>query len=328
MGWGKITTVALALVLAAACSGGDESVGRPTDRVDAQAERAEQVKAITGTKTVTETFVDTSRPTSASSAAPAADTRTLKTLITYPTPLKGAYPLVVLAHGMWGSPARFSFLAEAWAKAGYMVVRPAFPRTTDEQPGGAEAADFRDVVEQPADVSFVIDSVLDLTAAASEGNSPLQGHVDADHIGLAGHSLGGSTTIGTVFSPCCTDDRIDAIQLFAVPAPGDRLGGEFEPRPLPTLMIVADGDFIYKDSEALYPMLEAPKWYLTLHGEQSAVRHPAPFEDLEDPADDLVRDVTTHFWDMTLADDKAAQARMEKAAQPADGSTTLQTKTN
>lgn len=310
--------VAMALVVA--CSGGDDGAKADDDRAP-----KEQAEAEVGVERTTETFVDESRPTSASTAAPAADTRTLETLIAYPTPLDGTYPLVVLAHGFTGHPSRLSELMEAWAEAGYVVAAPVFPRTNSEQPGGIETADVTDLKQQPADVSFVIDSMLDL---GTDPESPLEGHIDAERIGLAGHSLGGATTVGVVFNTCCTDERIDAAALLAVAPPElfALFDGELAPRPVPTLLVVADGDFVHSASETVYPLLSSPKWYVTLRGEgNGAAQHVGPFEDAPDPNDDLVFEVTTAFWDLQLKDDEAAQGRMEDAAQPADGSATLQT---
>jgi dienelactone hydrolase len=303
-----------ALVGLTACGGG----GGDDEAEALDDEPPVEIAAEGGVETTTLTFVDPARPTSASPVTPAADERTLETLIAHPDPLDGPYPLVVLAHGLGGHPSRLSSLMETWAEAGYVVAAPAFPRTNDAQPGGQEVADVSDLANQPGDVSFVIDSLL-----ASE----LADHIDSERIGLAGHSLGGATAVGTVFNTCCTDERIDAVALLAV-APPELFGlfaGELDPRPIPTLMLVADGDFIYDASEAVYPMLSPPKWYVTFHGEDDPMRHVGPFEDAPDPADDLVLELTTAFWDLELTDDAAAQARLEEAAEPEDGSATLQT---
>lgn len=314
-----MAAVLVALVGVAAC-GGDDNDGvanKPDPDPPAGTPAPETGLDV---ETTTLTFVDPSRPTPASAAAPATDDRTLETSIAHPKPLDGPYPLIVLAHGLTGHPSRLSSLMETWAAAGYVVAAPAFPRTNDAQPGGRAAATegVSDLGQQPGDVSFVIDSLL---------GSELAENIDAERIGLAGHSLGGATAVGTVFNTCCTDERIDAVMLLAV-APPELFGsfaGELDPRPIPTLMLVADGDFIYEASEAVYPMLGPPKWYVTLHGEDDPMRHVGPFEDAPDPADDLVLELTTTFWDLELKDDAPAQARLEEAAEPADGSATLQT---
>jgi hypothetical protein len=41
--------------------------------------------------------------------------------------------------------------------------------------------------------------------------------------------------------------------------------------------------------------------------------HSEPFEDTPDPADQVVRDITTAFWDRYLKDEKAAAKRIRSA---------------
>jgi dipeptidyl aminopeptidase/acylaminoacyl peptidase len=271
--------------------------------------------------TRTESFIDATRPTAATDFSPAEASRTLETTIAYPEPATDPLPLVVLAHGLSGDPAKFSQLMTAWAQAGYVVAVPRFPRSTDDQPGGQQAAQFGDVVNQPADVSFVIDELLRLD---EEADSPLHGRIDADHIGLAGHSAGGITTYGVVYNSCCRDDRIEAAMLLA--APRDLItfpDGSYEPRSIPALLIMADGDFVYEQSNVVYPELAPPKWLITLHG-GDALRHASPFENAPDPSDQLVVEATVAFWDLQLKDRADAAQTLTEAAQPPDGSASLE----
>jgi dienelactone hydrolase len=311
--------VVLLALMAASCGGDDDTAGEGGGSDNPQAVSTHEDLEATFTD---ETFVDPSRPTSASQFAPGSDSRTLETRIAYPSPLEGKAPLIVLAHGLWGSPSKFTDLMTAWAEAGYIVAAPTFPRSTEDQPGGEAASDVGDVANQPADVSFVIDEMLRL---AGDSDSVFYKHVDEDHIGLAGHSLGGVTAYGAVFNTCCKDDRIVAGAFLAGPRDllSAALGGSFEYRPFPSLLIVADGDFVYESSRDAYPALLSPKWLITLHGGDVS-RHASPFEDADDPADQLVVDATVAFWDMQLRDDPDAQQRLETAAQPTDGSATLQ----
>src|SRR3954454_20884127 len=65
-------------------------------------------------------------------------------------------PLIVFGHGAWGHPRKFTRLFAHWADAGYVVAGPSFPHTNDEDPPPYL---LDDVVNQPADVSFVIDEL-------------------------------------------------------------------------------------------------------------------------------------------------------------------------
>ena len=82
-----------------------------------------------------------------------------------------------------------------------------------DQPGRAgRLGNIGDVVNQPGDVSFVIDEVL---AASEDPESPLHGVVDPEAIGVVGHSLGGATTWAVAFNTATRDERIDSAMVFA-----------------------------------------------------------------------------------------------------------------
>jgi predicted dienelactone hydrolase len=258
-----------------------------------------------------ETYVDPSRPTPASELQPAAPDRTLETTITFPSRASRPLPLVLLAHGANGNPYKFNQLMETWARAGYVVVAPLFPRSSDV--GGNLVGDY---VEQPADLTFVLDQILE---ANRRPRSPLHQRVDPRHIGLAGLSLGGFTTYGTVFHSCCRDDRIDAAILMSAIL-GPFPNGVYEFRSVPTLLVHGDADGLYPQSVDAYPQLAAPKWFVTLHGGL----HAPPFEDDRAPSDDLVRAVTTAFWDRYLKGERSGAQRIVDAVEGSAGAATLQ----
>jgi predicted dienelactone hydrolase len=106
-----------------------------------------------------------------------------------PSPAPGPHPLVVFAHGFDETPATYASLLHYWASAGFVVAAPLFPRTNVHAPGGPDEAD---VVNQPADISFVISNLLALDADSS---SPLHALIDAGRIAVAGHSDGAETAL-------------------------------------------------------------------------------------------------------------------------------------
>src|SRR5918911_2840475 len=59
---------------------------------------------------------------------------------------------------------------------------------------GASMADMSDI--RAADSSFVLDQLMDL--ARIEPTSPLAGHLDVQHVGMLGHSLGGATAVQVI----------------------------------------------------------------------------------------------------------------------------------
>ena len=81
-----------------------------------------------------------------------------------PARADGPFPLVVFGHGFAVTPAIYTPLLMAWARAGYVVAAPVFPLENAHAPGGPNEAD---IVNQPADVSFVISRMLSRNAAGS-----------------------------------------------------------------------------------------------------------------------------------------------------------------
>ncbi len=154
---------------------------------------------------------DSSRNTAANGDSPGADSRTLKTTVWHPVNEdSGPYPLLVYSHGFSSSRAGGAYLARHMASLGYVVAAMDFPLTNMRAPGGPQV---KDVVNQPGDVKFVIDSML----AASQKEGVLQGLVDPARIGVFGLSLGGLTTELVSFHPELRDPRIGASLSIAGP---------------------------------------------------------------------------------------------------------------
>jgi dienelactone hydrolase len=257
---------------------------------------------------VTETFVDDSRTTDDPVGDRSAPTRTLQTTVYVPGGT-GPFPMVVLAHGFSCQPRKFRRLATAWAEAGYMVAIPAFPLTNDRSGGPPVLADL---INQPADVSFVIDELLRLGA----GDDPaLGGRVDGEHIGLAGHSLGGATAYGVAFNGCCPDERLDAVVLMStLPLPFGDDPFTFEGVPALLLQLTGDPIVPYQQAVDTYDRLASPRFLVTLEGGG----HVEPYEDALSPHDEVVTATTIAFWDAYLGDDPAAADRLVEAADAAD----------
>jgi dienelactone hydrolase len=238
--------------------------------------------------------------------------RTLVTTIHYPVDAPAPVPLIAFSHGRNGHPRKFSQLFATWAEAGYVVAAPAFPLTNDEAPGDPVIGD---VVNQPADVRLVIDEMLALN---DDPDDALFGAIDPEHIGAAGLSIGGWTTYGVTYHPCCRDDRIDAaIAMSALIGGFD--GGQYDISGVPLLIIYGTSDPIAAGSPEVYVRAEPPKYLVTIIGGT----HAAPFEDDPAPADETVRVVTTDFWDAYLSERPGALDDLVAAA-PVAGLTELE----
>jgi dienelactone hydrolase len=299
---------ALTVVLAA-CGGpsGDDPTGDTSTSTSAEPTSEAAVPSPGGppdpleVDVFTETLVDSSRPTAAGTRTPARGERSLVTHIAHPTG-GGPYPLIVLAHGLGGHPEEYADTTPLWASDGFIVASPTFPLTNREVPRASD--NIGDVVNQPGDVSFVIDQVLE---AGGDPASPLHGLVDPDAIGVVGHSLGGATTWAVAFNTATHDPRIDSAVIFAgltLPMPE----GEFAfDSGLPLLVLHGDDDDVPLDTDlAAYEQAVSPKWFVTLLG----ASHVPPFTDSSSPYDELVTRTVLDFWHGTLDDDAQALERV------------------
>lgn len=95
-------------------------------------------------------------------------------------PATGRFPLVLLSHGLNGSPESMSWLGQALARGGMAVAAPQHHDPTWEHP-------HMDHWNRAMDLSFVLTRLLE---------EPFwQQHLDSERVGMAGFSLGGGTGI-------------------------------------------------------------------------------------------------------------------------------------
>ncbi len=252
-----------------------------------------------------ETFVDRSRPTPAGAATAASPVRTLVTSIYRPMG-KGPFPVILFAHGSNGHPDKFTQLLGTWAAAGYVVAAPAFPLTNTTV--AQNSLNLRDVVNQPADLSFVLTQLLH---EARDPKRRLAGAIDPRRVGVSGLSLGGVTTYGMAFDDCCRDHRVTAAMVldgrqvpFSAATGGTtRLDGH-----VPLLIAHSDTDPVlpYSLARAAYDEASAPVWLVTLHG----ASHASQWENDPTPFDGIGERLTVDFWDATLRGRQAALRRL------------------
>jgi pimeloyl-ACP methyl ester carboxylesterase len=158
-------------------------------------------------------WTDTSRPTMANHSFKGSGSRELKGRIWFPTDKEGApYPLVIYSHGYMSQYKEGDYILDFLASHGYVAVSVDFPLSNGSAPGGATVAD---IVNQPGDISFLIDQML---ARSKQPDNMLHGTVDSERIAAVGLSLGGLTTELVGLDPKLRDPRIRAAISMAGPS--------------------------------------------------------------------------------------------------------------
>jgi predicted dienelactone hydrolase len=158
-------------------------------------------------------WADTSRSTAANRDFKGRAVRELKGGIWFPADKQGApYPLVVYSHGYMSQYKEGQYILEFLASHGYVAVSVDFPLSNGSAPGGAVVSD---VVNQPGDISFLIDQMV---ARSQQADNILYGLVDRDRIAAVGLSLGGLSTELAAFDAKRRDPRIRAAVSMAGPS--------------------------------------------------------------------------------------------------------------
>jgi pimeloyl-ACP methyl ester carboxylesterase len=198
-------------------------------------------------------WVDTSRSTMPNRDFKGRDSRELKGRIWFPADKEGApYPLVVYGHGYMSQYKEGEYILDFLASHGYVAVSVDFPLSNGSSPGGAVLSD---VVNQPGDVSFLIDQML---ARTKQADNLLYGRVDGDRIAALGLSLGGLTTELVAFDPRSRDPRIRA--AISIAGPSQFLTPEFfDGNSIPFMYIAGTADAIVPYRENAQPILKKYK---------------------------------------------------------------------
>lgn len=214
-------------------------------------------------------------------------------------PAAGRFPLIMFSHGLTSSPDDFAALLSRWAQAGFVVAGPTFPRTAY----GVENFDETDIVNQPADVEYVLDQLLTLPG------DPLGQVIDPDRLAAAGHSGGGITTVG-LFS-AQRDERLKAGMVIA--------GTDFQGTPFtgpPAAMLFVHGG---EDDTVTYragrTVFEAVPW------SRAMLEIPEGGHVITDSSFEAITGTSTEFWRWSLYGDPAARTRIAPAAGAGDVAT-------
>ncbi|HQQ63084.1 MAG TPA: hypothetical protein PLF22_05875 [Pseudomonadales bacterium] len=202
-------------------------------------------------KVVTEDFkaVDEKRATAPNNDFPGRPVRVLKGKVWRPQGLQQPGPLLVYSHGFMSFHEEGKYLVTFLASHGYTVVAVDYPLTNFFAPGKPK---LTDVVNQPGDVTFLIDTML---KRAQDKNDVLYNTIDDRKIAVAGVSLGGLTSTLVAYHRKVLDPRIAAAISIAGPSamftPAFFAGSH-----VPFLMIYGDGDAIVPYEKNAAPLLQ------------------------------------------------------------------------
>ena len=210
-----------------------------------------------------------------SSVVNPAQNRVLDTVIWYPAPAgsapidskynavldapldnsAGPYPLLMFSHGSCGIPTQSTFLLPLLASYGFIVAAPPHPGNTllDFPNCGTTQAQFDSARERPQDILFVLNALL---AAATDATSPFYGAIDANRLGMSGHSFGGFTTYVTA----SMEPR------FKIAIPMAPFATGVPPLTIPSLTMLGQIDSVVNDDaiRTAYVAASAPKYLVEI----------------------------------------------------------------
>jgi dienelactone hydrolase len=261
------------------------------------------------------TFVDHGRTVAYPGQRPGP--RRLVTIVRYPL-VSGRFPLLVFGHGFAVTPDIYAPLLRHWAAAGYVVAAPIFPLGNANAPGGPNESDL---INQPADLSFVISELIHL---GTQPGDRLSGRIDPRRVAVSGQSDGGDTALSVAYNVHSRDPRVKAaLILSGAEIPGES-GYEFSGPAVPLLAVQGLADTVNPPglTQTFFAAAPRPKFLLTLPG----ASHLGPYTS-EQPQLSIVESVTTAFLDLYLKDERGALARMLASTRGTHGLASLEADT-
>ncbi len=300
-----VVALTTGVLLARAQTGGSGTPGAPQTSSTTQAPSTTTPSPVpVGTYQVQSTAIQLEEPVSSGG------TRSLPTTVWFPansgagslSPDRshGPYPLLVFSQGYETPVDEYQGLIVDWASAGFVVAAPTYPFTDPE------TADESDIVNHPADLQFVITSILD---ESGQTRTLLSGLINSNAIGLTGQSDGGDVTLAVAANSCCRDARVKAAAVLSGAELSSFGGTYFSGSDVPLLVVQGSADTVNPSScsAQIYNQAPSPKYYLDLLG----AGHLQPYIDAG-PEESIVAKVTSDFFDAELYGDAIGLSSMQK----------------
>ncbi|MEW6264927.1 MAG: acetylhydrolase [Thermodesulfobacteriota bacterium] len=268
----------------------------------------------------------------------------------------GPWPVIVFSHGLGGTRDSYDYLGRHWAGHGFISIHPQHQGSDDEvwrdkerpvQELRRSVEDPKNSLERPADVKFVLDR---LTLVNRE-EGPLQGRLDLNRAGAAGHSFGAYTTLavaGQLFigplgrELSFPEPRIKAAVIMSAPVGAAKKHPDrsFERIGIPCLHLTGDKDYSPIDPNTKpgdrrlpFDHIQDSDQYLVVFRGGDHMVFAGRRLHKSDPQDPyihrLIRMSTTAFWQAYLKEDQAARdflVQGDGLLQALDGLGTLEKK--
>jgi len=176
----------------------------------------------------------------------------------------GRRPLLTFSHGSCGIPTQSLYLTTVLASYGFVVAAPPHPGNVLSPTCESQAALDDAFANRPADISFIIDSLLALNQTPA---SFLYDGLEPARIGVLGHSFGGLTTLRV----SALDARVVA-GLALAPAVEPPWGGPTVDEEIASIdipMMVQGGDLdtltpFEPTSQRAYDLLGPPRYLVEI----------------------------------------------------------------
>ncbi|MFO0818771.1 MAG: dienelactone hydrolase [Pirellulales bacterium] len=248
-------------------------------------------------------------------------------------------PVVVFSHGLGGSREGSNFLGQHWASRGYFVVYVQHPGSDEgvwkdipfaKRLGAMkEAASAKNLELRLGDVPVVLNQ---LNTWSRDSTHAFHGQLDAESVGMSGHSFGAQTTQGLsgqqlpIVGQKFLDSRIKAAVVMSPGAPligsTERAFGDVK---IPWLVMTGthDGSPIggqtVETRRQVFPALpQGDKFELVLDKAEHSVftERPLPGERMKRNPNHrkVIIALTTAFWDAYLTRNEAAKSWLTSPA--------------
>jgi predicted dienelactone hydrolase len=234
-----------------------------------------------------------------------------------------AAPLVIFSHGLCSLQTDYLFLTAFLASYGFVAAAPEHPGDTLSTCNTQDAV-YDAFVNRPADISFVIDSVLALNEAS---DAFLHNAIDPAHVGVMGHSFGGLTTLRVSAS-----DRRVIAGLALAPGINSSIAHavDNEIARIAIPMMIQEGDLdpfvpFERTGHHVYSLLPQPRYLVQIGGMghfgfQDLCVHPDPCGQpgvpTQDEAHQLILRYAVPFLLQYVAGDRRFETFLEPAAAP------------